>query len=200
MSECPVCLTTLRTKCSIVPCNHTLCKNCHRKLNEQKCPMCRGPILELVQNNVSNKKFTNVFALNKWNRIYQKEILLTSLIKNVFSFRFKNYLPHILYFKDNPYITKCRIESPYWNHCHFYIYKPELIPYYNVSEILCMLADNYNKVEYQADFMHVFISISHQISHEITQRENNSYFWNIIANANWCSEESKDNGNGNIMN
>jgi hypothetical protein len=199
--ECPVCLTIIRSKskCIINPCNHTLCKGCHKKLKSNICPICRGGIIDLVHKSLDNN-FVRVFSLNKWCRVYEKEILMKDLKKHVFSFRFKDYLSHILFNRDNPYITKHHIVSPHWNHDHFLVYKPECISYYSARELLIMLKDNYNKIEFQSNFMHVFVSVCELISAEFTARENDLYFWNVIENSSWFSEESKENHDEIIIN
>jgi hypothetical protein len=62
-----------------------------------------------------------------------------------------------------------------------------------------MLKDNYNKIEYQSEFMHVFVSVCELIGDEFTSRENDR-FWNVVENSSWFSEESKENYNEIIMN
>jgi len=46
---CCVCLHA-RPSVAILPCRHLcLCKSCHRKLRSATCPLCRGPVNEIVE-------------------------------------------------------------------------------------------------------------------------------------------------------
>lgn len=64
--ECPVCYE-INANTRLIPCDHRVCERCWLRINENKCPMCRGIVVRVNVDPTPPKSITsNMDIFEKW--------------------------------------------------------------------------------------------------------------------------------------
>lgn len=68
--ECPICYE-LNANTKLIPCNHHVCERCWQKMNGNKCPMCRGIVIDTIKPLKSTVE--NIAIFEKWIKMAKLE-------------------------------------------------------------------------------------------------------------------------------
>lgn len=64
--ECPVCYE-INANTRLIPCDHLVCERCWLRINENKCPMCRGLVVDVcVSKKPPKSTADNLAIFEKW--------------------------------------------------------------------------------------------------------------------------------------